>query len=91
MKDFDGEDLDFALEHARFNLDINEITKIRSLLKLASFIEIDLDRGQLIIKNRAGSAKITIRDDGTLRIEGICITTSASESIVLDAAVIGLN
>ncbi|MBA8902420.1 hypothetical protein [Phyllobacterium sp. P30BS-XVII] len=59
------------------------------LLKLAQLIEFNEGRGELVVRN--GKARIVLREDGTIRIEGTCVVQKATQNIALEAAYIELN
>lgn len=58
------------------------------LLALAEMIEFD-GSGAVTIRN--GEARITLHQDGVVRVEGKKIIQSARQNIALDAAYIDLN
>lgn len=68
-----------------------EIRKLRELLKLLQFVELDAPGNSLVIRNRKGNARLVFKEDGTLRAEGVRVVTAADETLLLDAAVIALN
>lgn len=63
-----------------------EIVRLRRIL---SVIDVDVVGDTLRIET--GKAKILLRPDGTIRIEGRRVTHIAQGSIVLNAAAIELN
>jgi hypothetical protein len=73
---------------ATFN-DIADANVWRKLLALAKHVEIEEAGGAIVIRN--GRAKIMLRDDGTIRIEGARIVQQAERNITLNAATIDLN
>ncbi|AWN45501.1 hypothetical protein DK419_03515 [Methylobacterium terrae] len=59
------------------------------LAALARMVRIDAATGDLVIAN--GAARLVLKRDGTVRVEGVRIVGTADEAIALHAAVIDLN
>ncbi len=59
------------------------------LAALARMVRVDAATGDLVIAN--GIARLVLKRDGTIRVEGVRIVGTADETIALRAAVIDLN
>jgi hypothetical protein len=58
-------------------------------IDLARMISVDPATGDLVLQN--GEARLVLKRDGTIRVEGRRIVGMADETIALHAAIIDLN
>ncbi|MEM8799288.1 MAG: hypothetical protein AAGF15_04330 [Pseudomonadota bacterium] len=71
---------------ALFNLDAGDVAKLRFLLQA---LEIDSAGGRLSL--RVGKSRLTLHENGSIRLDGKMVVQTATESITLDGALIKLN
>lgn len=67
-------------------LSADEIGQLRQLMAVARY-----DAAQRAVVIQAGRARVLVREDGTVRLEGVEVTVAADGAIVLDGATIELN
>ncbi|WP_411840215.1 hypothetical protein [Paracoccus sp. ME4] len=67
-------------------LSAEEIGQLRQLMAVARY-----DAAQRAVVIQAGRARVLVREDGTVRLEGVEVTVAADGAIVLDGAAIELN
>jgi len=66
----------------------DEIEKIRKLLQ---FVDFDMFGDSLVLRTKQGTARVLLRNDGTVRIEGGNILAVAETNLRLNAAKIDMN
>ncbi|MEO1455709.1 MAG: hypothetical protein AAFV31_18010 [Pseudomonadota bacterium] len=71
---------------ALLGLGVDDMAKLRFLLQA---VEIDSTGARLSLK--VGQSRLTLHENGTIRLDGRALVQTADESITLDGAVIQLN
>ena len=63
-----------------------DIAKLRFLLQA-----VDIDSSGARLSLKVGKSRMTLHENGTLRLDGTAVITTAEEHITLDGALIELN
>lgn len=67
-------------------LSVDDMTKLRFLLQA-----VDMDSAGARLSLQVGKARLTLHENGTVRLDGKAVVQTATESITLDGALIQLN
>ncbi|PJI84357.1 hypothetical protein BC777_3899 [Yoonia maricola] len=75
-----------ATEDGGMAVSPEDMVKLRFLLNA-----VDIDASGARLALQVGKARVTLHENGTIRLDGAAVVQTATESITLDGALIELN